>query len=474
MSQLVWRINKFYGGLSTGTKRGVDGSFTLGQGLDFKTDPDLLQANLTMSKDSSTNVTGLIKWFAQSGTTIYAYADDGKIHSNASSWASLRTVSNSSGQGMAVFNDYLYYAQNSQLGRYGVLSGSPSFTDNYQTLDTDTLWHPCKVFLNKLCVGHARKLATLDSSGSWTDAAITLPVGWKIKSLEVKGDFLYIGAWQGTAITDFEIGAIFSWDGTSTTYNSVEFINESGVNALFNQNDTLYISAGLRGNIYEYANGKFYKIKRIPLIGAGKVAEIYPGAMTGFNGIFHFGVAGSTTSTTLPLGVYTWGQAEKNYPMVLNHDYPISTGTITGTGVSVGAVYGASPTKLYVGWKDGSSYGIDVLNTASASAQSTVIYESMIFDGGKPFTNKNWRYVRVLCAPFVSTETVTVKYKVDRATSYTTITDVSNAFETTGYFIFQINGTSGDKRGNEIQIRLELANGAKLVEAAVIYDEEPV
>lgn len=470
--ELIWRLNRFYGGISTGSKRGVDGSFAFGQGLDFRTDPDLLQAQYVMSKDSSTNVTGLIKWFAQNNTTIYAYADDGKIHSNASSWTSLRTVSNSSGQGLAVFNDYLYYAQNSQLGRYGALSGAPAFTDNYQTLDTDTLWHPCKVFLNKLCVGHARKIATLDSSGTWTDAAITLPIGWKIKSLEVKGDLLHIGAWQGTAITDFEIGAIFTWDGTSTTWNSVEVINESGVNALFNQNDTLYISAGTRGNIYQYAGGKFYKVKRIPNVGSGKVAEIYPGAMTGFNGIFHIGMAGSTTSTTLPQGVYTWGQVEKNYPVVLNFDYPISTGTTTGTSLSIGAVYGASPTKLYVGWKDGSSYGIDLISTSTL--QTTTVYESLIFDGNKPYIPKFFKEVRILHKPFVASESITVKYKVDRATSYTTITDVANAFEDTSYERHIFNNSTGFIRGKELQVRLELTGGAQLIEAAVIYEEEEI
>lgn len=469
----VWRINRWFGGLSTGSKRGVDGSFTFGQGLDFRSDPDLLQANYAMSKNSSTNVTGLPKWFVQNGTVYYAYADDGKIHSNAGSWASLRTVGNSSGQGLEIFNDYLYYAQNAQLGRYGVLSGAPAFTDNYQTLDTDTLWHPCKVFLNKLCVGHGRKLATLDSSGTWTSAAITLPIDWKIKCLEVRGDFLYIGAWKGTAITDYEIGALFAWDGTTTTWNTVEFINESGVNSLFNQNDGLYISAGTRGNLYQLAGGKFVKIKRVPLIGAGKYAEIFPGAMTGFNGILHFGLAGVTDSTTVYQGVYTWGQVEKNYPMVLNFDYPVSTGTVTGTGVKIGAVYGASPTKLFVGWKDGANYGIDLISTSTT--QTTVILESIIFDANRPTVSKLFKEIRLVYKPFTASESITVKYKADRDTSFTTLTSSAETLDVTNKydcypFIDATNG--GFTRAKELQLRLELNNGAQLVEASVEFEEE--
>ena len=467
----IWRINRWFGGLSTGTKLGIDGAFSLGQGLDFKTDPDLLTANYAMAKASSTNVTGLVKWFVQNGTTYYAYADDGKIHSDATSWTSLRTVASSSGQGLEVFNDYLYYAQNAQLGRYGALSGAPAFTDNYQTLDSDLLFHPCKVFLNKLCVGHLRKIGTLDSSSVWTDAAITLPIGWKIKSLEVRGDFLYIGAWKGTAITDYEVGALFTWDGTSTTWNSVEFINESGVNALFNQNDTLYCAAGTRGNLYQVVGGNLVKIKRIPLVGATSTAEIYPGAMTGFNGLLHVGVAGSTTSTTLYQGVYSWGQVEKNYPNVLNFDYPISTGTVTGTGLQIGAVYAASPTKLYVGWKDGADEGIDLISTSTK--QSTVILETLIFDGNVPYKKKTFRDIKLICKPLVSGESIVVKYDADRTGSFTTLATLS--FATHGAVNerkFSFTSSSGFLKAYELKLRIELVGGSSLVEATVTYTDE--
>lgn len=531
----IWRLNKFYGGISTSSKRGIDGAVSWLQGNNFRDDPDLLQPNLAMSKVSSTNVTGLVKWFThydKAGTiTYYAIDDGGKIYSSASNWTSLQTTANCSGQGLAVFNNYLYYAQNAQLGRYGDLSGSPSFTDNYQVLNSDTLWHPLKVFLNKLCVGNGRTLATLDDTATWTSAAITLPIGWKIKCLEVKGDFLYIGAWKGTNITDFEEGAIFAWDGTSTTWNSVEFINESGVNAMLNYNDTLFIWAGTRGNIYQYANGIFYKIKKVPFIGYGKTSEVYPGAVASFNGFPHFGGAGSTTSTTMYNGVYTWGQAEKNYPMVLNYDYPISTGTLRGSTLAIGAIYAASPTKLYVGWKDGSTYGIDLINqstaltftgslalaavsatltgnwtgttgyytvsfsngderqvlltngattatwtpglsgtattaaTAAGATQSQTVVESLIYDGNEPYKSKQAKFVKITYAPFVGTESITVKYKLDRAATWTTLSDATEPWDTTSFNILpfktdDLSANSGFFRWKEIQIRLELNNGA--------------
>jgi len=471
----IWRIKDFWGGISTGKKKGIGGSFAFGQGLDFITDPDLLSVNYRMDKASSTNVTGLVKWFAQDGTTYYAYADDGKIHSDATSWTSLRTVANSGGQGLEVFNDYLYYTQDTQLGRYGALSGAPSFTDNYQTGLTDTSAYnfaPMKVFLNMLIVGHGRTISTLESDDTWTLSKFTLPIGWNIKSLEVRGDFLYIGAFQGSSVTDYEKGGLFTWDGTSTTWNSLEEINESGVNALLNQDDTLFVWAGTRGNIYQFAGDQYVKLKRVPNIGVGNYADVFPGAVTGFNGRVHFGMSGDTDSTTLYQGVYTWGKVEKNYPNVLNFDYITSEGNTQASNIRIGAMKAVSPTKLYVGWRDNATYGIDLVSTSNKQATST--YESLIFDDKQPYRRKIFKEIKLLTTVLSSGESVVIKYKLDRASSWTTLATFSfsaNGAVTNDKFEF-VNANGVFLKAYEIEVRLELVGGVDLIEADVVYDVE--
>jgi len=228
-------------------------------GLDFKDDPDLLQPNYRMEKQSDTTVTDLVKWFEtfdNYGTTnYYAYGDTGKIYAQegANPWTVKKSVTVSHGQGMSVFHetktmnsgslvigrkykittynasddftnvgaasntlniifvatgttpanwaassvltyleDALYYARDAYLGKYFDLGGTPTFNDTFQTLNPDLNWHPTKVFFDRLCVGNGNTLATLEIDGTWTPAAVTLPPGWKIKCLEIKGDFLYI------------------------------------------------------------------------------------------------------------------------------------------------------------------------------------------------------------------------------------------------------------------------------------------
>jgi len=58
-------------------------------------------------------------------------SEGGKIYRETSggTWSSLQTTSNCAGEGLAIFDDYLYYALDKELGRYGKLSGTPAFDD---------------------------------------------------------------------------------------------------------------------------------------------------------------------------------------------------------------------------------------------------------------------------------------------------------------------------------------------------------
>ena len=60
----ILTIDKFYGGLSSGERLGIDGSFYFGNGLNYKDNPDAITGNLGLVKDSATTVVDLIKWGA--------------------------------------------------------------------------------------------------------------------------------------------------------------------------------------------------------------------------------------------------------------------------------------------------------------------------------------------------------------------------------------------------------------------------
>jgi len=136
-SRNIWLSEDFTGGLSISSKRGIKATIRNGIGLDYKTDPDLLSANRRLVKDSSTTVDGAVKWLVEYNGDMFAYDDNGVIYrKTGSTWSELRDVDaqagvSSTGQGLAVFDNYLYYAHKTGFGRYGPLDGTPAFSDNF-------------------------------------------------------------------------------------------------------------------------------------------------------------------------------------------------------------------------------------------------------------------------------------------------------------------------------------------------------
>ncbi|MGV8142968.1 MAG: hypothetical protein ACP5NS_05045 [Candidatus Pacearchaeota archaeon] len=136
MANKIFLQDKFYGGIAEGSKVGYEGAFQNGIGIDYQTDPDTITALPKLIKDSSTTVTDLVKWILAYGDVNYMYGDVGKIYKRANdgAYTNVKTVSNSVGQGLEIFNDELWYANQDSIGKTtGLAGGSPTFGDDYFT-----------------------------------------------------------------------------------------------------------------------------------------------------------------------------------------------------------------------------------------------------------------------------------------------------------------------------------------------------
>jgi hypothetical protein len=143
----LYKLQNFTGGISEGSRVGYAQnkemiSYNMGMGLDFRTDPDKLTLLPRMILDSTTTVVDLPKWFAEYQGFYFAYGDGGHIYRRnlSPAWTSERTVSDSTGQGLAIFNtlntDALWYARDTNIGRAITLTGTMVFDDDYiETID---------------------------------------------------------------------------------------------------------------------------------------------------------------------------------------------------------------------------------------------------------------------------------------------------------------------------------------------------
>jgi hypothetical protein len=403
-------IDKFYGGLSLGSKRGQEGSFRYGLGLNYVDDPDHITATRALVKQSSTTVADLPTFITSYNALGYAIGNAGKIYKNtAGTWSLLQTTANCKGQGLAVYGAYMYYRQNAQIGRMAL--ASDTFTDNWQTsgataVQTVVDYAPIKVFLNLCLFSNGRFLATWDDA-TFVYNRLTFPVGYHVRDIDVMGEYAVMAVNDNEDITQAKRGFLFFWDGTSTTYNFMTEVNEGGgISSIQANQNSVFVFAGGKGNIYEY-NGINNKIKKIPYIGTSSTVFVYPGADTNFNGRCLFGLAGGT-STTAYKGIYSWGSPELGYPAGLNLENAISTGTIQGTGIDIGAVT-AVGNDLYVGWKDGATYGIDKLSTTVNNLSVTC--DSLLITTNNPCTTTRQK---LFFKPLASGESITLWLKADQ------------------------------------------------------------
>ena len=128
---------KFSGGISAGSRSGYTGAYQDGIGIDIRTDPDSIQSNRKLVKESGTTVTGLVKWMVEYNSDIWMYDNAGKIYKRTSAgvYTNPHTAGTSTGQGMATFTslntDALWYASSTTIGRGISLSGSGTWDDDY-------------------------------------------------------------------------------------------------------------------------------------------------------------------------------------------------------------------------------------------------------------------------------------------------------------------------------------------------------
>lgn len=367
--------NNFSGGLSDGPLTGLKGSLADGVGIDIHSTPGVIKVNQALKKDSGSTVTDFCKYAvnASDGNT-YWFGNTGKIYQRTSLgvWSNVYTDANGEILGAFEFNGYMYWATATKLARK-VFPGTNWTTDvnnAWKTLTTSS-YHPMAVQSIYLFIGNANTIASVDDVGIFTASGTSsvafsaLPTRYTVKTLKNYDIDLLIGT---EISSNYSSARVFRWDTVSPTYNVSDDIPETAVNCFLPVDNFMYVQAGQSGNIYYYDGAKNYKDKRIPGDYVGKTMIVHPGSTCNYLGRALFGVS-NLSSNPCNEGVYSVARYNKNYPYALMQEYVNSHGSLTG--VEVGAMIGAGTT-LLVAWKNGATYGVDVIDAANKYASAYI------------------------------------------------------------------------------------------------------
>jgi hypothetical protein len=362
------------GGIADSDYLGARESVAEAVGLDIHSEAGLIKVNQRLTKESGSLVDDLVLASVpcSDGHTYHFGSTNGKIwkRSSAGVWsleATAAPVAGSAGiKGAKEYQGYIYYAMQSRLGRVAVGAAWSTRNDSWATFSNgDADFHPMKIVNLVLYIGDGKYVAQVDA-GTFSANALDIAAPLRIKSLGRMSTDLLIGTYVADNVTETEI---IRWNTWSASFSVSDPIPEVGVNCFIDTDNMNIVNAGTKGNLYIYNGSSLEEYKVVKGVYTGtKKAYVHPNATFNFNGLPLFGFSNVSGNPALQ-GVYSLGRTNRNYPFVLNLEYPISTGNLSG--VEIGSICPISADQFLVSWKDttgGTTYGVDVLDLSNKLA----------------------------------------------------------------------------------------------------------
>lgn len=443
--------------------------------------------------DSDGEVEELIKWIVQdpNSTITYAVDRDGTLYKRTSGgmWSVItgHGTTQANGDGLGIWNDYLFYIRTRRIDIYGPLSGSPSWTNDWEAITPGTPYdlenssfyylHPVLSAQDgHLYIGNGHFVDTVvqtlgdlvvnpgslpfdpTDNTTWTynDPQLTLQTDYRVTCLEELGSNIAIGTLVGNTY-NINIADMFFWDGASDSFtlNSTIRFAENGVQMTKNVNNTLYTIAGDGvPRIFNSVTSQAVEVKRFNNIEVefSRKLNLFPGAIDLKEGEVLFGI-GQSIGAGFPgyLGVY----ALRNGAYVLR--YLISTGEDGTDKLLIGAIKVISSNRILVSWQDAKNspeYGVDIL-TGNFYTEYSAYIESPIYSVGTEGDPKTFELIEVTMGKKLQTgDGIRIKARTSLDDTFTTIA----TFDTPIYVGRNTFKTKVANLGlfEEIQFRIEL------------------
>ncbi len=365
------------GGIADSDYLGAENSVAEMVGLDIHSEGGVIKVNQKLTKDSGSTVDDLVKArvSCSDGNTYHFGSTNGKIwkRTSAGTWSLEATAAPAAGAvgilDAMEYQGYIYYAMQSRLGRWQIGTAWSTRNDSWATFtNTDADWHPMKIVSLVLYIGDKNYVAQVDT-GVFSANALDIAAPLRIKSLGKMNTDLLIGTYVSDNVTETEI---IRWNTWSVSFSTSDSIPEVGVNCFLDTDNNVIVNAGTKGNLYFYNGTSLEEYKTIKGVYTGSAkAYVHPNAKFNFNGMPLFGLS-NVSGNPANQGVYSLARTNRNYPFVLNLEYAISTGNLSG--VEIGSICQLSADQFLVGWKDttgGTTYGVDILDL---TAKATLAY----------------------------------------------------------------------------------------------------
>lgn len=432
---------------------------------DTGTRPSGLLRPTTMTKIGNTgDCIDVPLWFLTNGkdSNLYVYGNSGQVYIVNSGLTSItelnsgNILSASKGNGAEYYNNYVYFAKNLEVARYGPLSGTPAFDEDWWTSSplsktalANTTYpsingielpnHPMHVHPanNRLYFGDVdsdgvglismikTKKGTYEGDTDDTVIPSAYKVldfyyGWYPTCIESLGTELAIGIIDGinTGVKQGNAKVLF-WStlASDTSYNRAAILPDPLITAMKNVNGQLYVfsgsaSGGMR--ISRYLGGETFE----ELYYADDQYPPFPGAVDCLINRLVWGA--STTSPTTSASVMALGSKVRAFSMGVHNILKTTSSGTSPIATALKYFKQGPTTQPIVAWKDSARKGIDKIGTT----YSTNVWRSQVYPLGQKGIIKNIRIP--FAVKIAANMTVTVKVYIDDASSNTTVKIINN------------------------------------------------
>jgi hypothetical protein len=481
---VTYKLNNFSGGVSDDPREENSTKFQITKHFDVFSQPNRLTPYRSLEADTETSVsaTDLKQYVAQdhlyasASTKLYALGQTGggltKIVQKAVAESGLWTLpANSEGTGvvqngcLVEYKDYLWGFQGTtQVFKWGLLSGTPTITDSAGTVATITSVAQGVIAKDdQLYLPYNNKLVRVTAAGTVQDDALILPTNFKITSITNYGNYLAVGC---APISTFNgTSKVFLWNLTSPDVQEVVDWGEGELRVLETVEGMI---VGITDRYLNNATGAGTGSMIVQVYQGGApqvVKEVFTKALTGKSMplskavknnrvFFACKIMTNTAGTEYNEGIWSFGRKNVNYPFSLTLD--VIDENINTSGIQS---FGTAANYFFITHSaDGS---VDKTNDASTYA-FTSIYESQIFNFGDVNTDKTLQNTKVSFSKLLSGESLTVKYRTDGATAWTTIGTYSTVGGLSHTFL-NVEATGLPlASGREFEFRLESTGGLEI------------
>jgi len=363
------------------------------------------------------------------------------------------------------YKDYLWGFQGTtQVFRWGLLSGTPTIVNSQGTVGAITSVAQGVIAKDdNLYLPYNNKIVRVNAGGTVQDAVLTIPTNFKITSIANYGNYLAIGC---APVSTFNgVSKVFLWNLISSDVaESIDWgegelrVLESIEGMLVGITDRYLNNATGAGRgsmiIQSYSGG-------VPQV----IKEVFTQALTGKsmplskavknNRLFFAAkIMTNLAGTEYREGIWSFGRKNVMYPFALTLD--IVCEEVNTSGIQA---FGTAANYFFITHSNDGS--ISKTNDVATFAYTSTI-ETQIFNFGNQDADKTLLSLCVYFRRLTTGESLTVRYRVDGATAFTTIGTFSTIGELSRTFL-NIEATGeGFASGKEYEFQLLSTGGLEI------------